>query len=169
MKNMSGDTVVGKQADPVNAQLTTYGIYQWLVKNNLRLSLLFADGSNNFLKVSSNSGGIDVYVGDGGSAELHSQEGKHEYSPHASKLFLPVPTVTHILLLCLSLILLSDIGELCVRVPSSLKAGLELCGASVDISPEVVLQGVENNTTEGQTTVSGKPSFFLLHHTPRHS
>uniref|UniRef100_A0A671Y7B1 Family with sequence similarity 185 member A n=1 Tax=Sparus aurata TaxID=8175 RepID=A0A671Y7B1_SPAAU len=68
----------------------------------------FADGSNNFLKVSSNSGGIDVYVGDGGSAELHSQEGKHEYSPH-----------------------------LCVRVPSSLKAGVELCGASVDISPEV--------------------------------
>lgn len=40
MKNMSGDTVVGKQADPVNAQLTTCGIYQWLVKNNLRLSLL---------------------------------------------------------------------------------------------------------------------------------
>lgn len=37
---MSGDTVVGKQADPVNAQLTTCGIYQWLVKNNLRLSLL---------------------------------------------------------------------------------------------------------------------------------
>ncbi|XP_073328197.1 protein FAM185A [Pagrus major] len=78
------------------------------------------DGSNNFLKVSSNSGGIDVYVGDGGSAELHTQE-----------------------------------GALCVRVPSSLKAGVELCGASVDISPEVVLQGVENNTSEGQTTVSG--------------
>lgn len=37
----------------------------------------FADGSNSFLKVSSHSGGIDVYVGDGGSAELHSQEGKH--------------------------------------------------------------------------------------------
>lgn len=70
--------------------------------------------------------------------------------------------MTHILLLCLSLILLSDIGALCVRVPSSLKAGVELCGASVDISPGVVLQGVENNTTEGQTTVSGKPYFFLL-------
>lgn len=44
----------------------------------------FADGSNSFLKVSSHSGGVDVYVGDGGSAELHSQEGKHtllkEYS-----------------------------------------------------------------------------------------
>lgn len=37
----------------------------------------FADGSNSFLKVSSHSGVIDVYVGDGGSAELHSQEGKH--------------------------------------------------------------------------------------------
>ncbi|XP_070828131.1 protein FAM185A [Chaetodon trifascialis] len=78
------------------------------------------DGSNSFLKVSSHSGSIDVYVGDGGSAELHSQE-----------------------------------GAVCVRVPSSLKAGVELCGASVDVSPEVVLHGVENNTTEGQTTVAG--------------
>ncbi|KAG8012566.1 hypothetical protein GBF38_020371 [Nibea albiflora] len=78
------------------------------------------DGSNSFLKISSHSGDIDVYVGDGGSAELHSQE-----------------------------------GAVCVRVPSSLKAGVELCGASVDISPEVVLHGVENNTTEGQTTTTG--------------
>lgn len=89
MKNMSGDTVVGKQADPVILQLTTYGIYQWPVKKQPEAFSAFADGSNNFLKVSSNSGGIDVYVGDGGSAELHSQEGKHEYSPHASKLFFP--------------------------------------------------------------------------------
>ncbi|XP_041650967.1 protein FAM185A [Cheilinus undulatus] len=78
------------------------------------------DGSNSFLKVSSHSGGINVYVGDGGSAELHSQE-----------------------------------GSVCVRVPSSLKAGVELCGALVDISPEVILHGVQNNTTDGQTTVTG--------------
>ncbi|KAL3061712.1 hypothetical protein OYC64_009791 [Pagothenia borchgrevinki] len=78
------------------------------------------DGSNSFLRVSSHSGAIDVYVGDGGSAELHTQE-----------------------------------GAVCVRVPSSLEAGLELSGTSVDISPEVVLHGVENNTTEGQTTVTG--------------
>ncbi|XP_040894413.1 protein FAM185A [Toxotes jaculatrix] len=78
------------------------------------------DGSNSFLKVSSHSGGIDVYVGDGGSAELHSQE-----------------------------------GAACVRVPSTLRAGVELCGASVEISPEVALHGVENNATEGQTTVTG--------------
>nr|XP_020469857.1 protein FAM185A isoform X2 [Monopterus albus] len=77
------------------------------------------DGSNSFLKVSSHSGGIDVYVGDGSSAELHSQE------------------------------------VVCVRVPSSLGAGVELCGASVEISPEVVLSGVENKTTHGQTTVTG--------------
>uniref|UniRef100_A0A3Q0RAG8 Family with sequence similarity 185 member A n=1 Tax=Amphilophus citrinellus TaxID=61819 RepID=A0A3Q0RAG8_AMPCI len=51
------------------------------------------DGSNSFLKVSSHSGGIDVYVGDGGSAELHSQE-----------------------------------GAVSVRVPSSLRAGVKLCG-----------------------------------------
>ncbi|XP_069558109.1 protein FAM185A [Brachyistius frenatus] len=78
------------------------------------------DGSNSFLKVSSHSGGIDVYVGDGGSAELHSQE-----------------------------------GAVNVRIPSSLRAGVELCGTSVDISPEVVLHGVENNITEGHTTVTG--------------
>nr|XP_046250537.1 protein FAM185A [Scatophagus argus] len=78
------------------------------------------DGSNSFLKISSHSGGIDVYVGDGGSAELHTRE-----------------------------------GAVSVRVPSLVKAGVELCGASVDISPEVVLHGEENNTTEGQTTVTG--------------
>ncbi|CAJ1056931.1 protein FAM185A [Xyrichtys novacula] len=78
------------------------------------------DGSNSFLKVSSRSGSIDVYVGDNASADLHSQE-----------------------------------GAVHIRVPSSLKAGVELCGASVDISPEVVLHGVQNNTTDGQTTVTG--------------
>ncbi|XP_053175302.1 protein FAM185A [Scomber japonicus] len=78
------------------------------------------DGSNSFLNVSSHSGSIDVYVGDGGSADLHSQE-----------------------------------GVVCVRVPSSLRAGVELNGRSVDVSPEVVLHGVQNNKTEGQTTVTG--------------
>uniref|UniRef100_A0A3Q0R7H0 Family with sequence similarity 185 member A n=1 Tax=Amphilophus citrinellus TaxID=61819 RepID=A0A3Q0R7H0_AMPCI len=83
-----------------------------------RVDLGHVHGSNSFLKVSSHSGGIDVYVGDGGSAELHSQE------------------------------------AVSVRVPSSLRAGVKLCGMSVDISPEVVLHGVENNTTEGHTTVT---------------
>lgn len=78
------------------------------------------DGSNSFLKVSSHSGDIDIYVGEGGTAEILSEE-----------------------------------GSVCVRVPSSLRAGVELCGASVDVSPEVVLHGAENNTSEGQTTVTG--------------
>lgn len=40
VKNVSGDTVIGKQADSLIAQWTTYGIYQWLVKaNHLRLAL----------------------------------------------------------------------------------------------------------------------------------
>ncbi|XP_061578068.1 protein FAM185A [Cololabis saira] len=78
------------------------------------------DGSNSLLKVSSDSGGIDVYVGDGGAADLHSQK-----------------------------------GAVSVRVPSSLKAGVELCGASVDISPEVVLHGVKNTVTDGCTTLTG--------------
>lgn len=61
-------------------------------------------------------------------------------------------------------ILLLYTGAVCVRVPSSLKAGVELCGASVDISPEVVLHRVENSTAEGQTTVTGKPLFFIMSH-----
>uniref|UniRef100_A0A3Q3RUV7 Family with sequence similarity 185 member A n=1 Tax=Mastacembelus armatus TaxID=205130 RepID=A0A3Q3RUV7_9TELE len=64
------------------------------------------DGSNSFIKVSSHSGDIDVYVGDGGSAELHTQE-----------------------------------GLVYVRVSSSLRAGVELCGTSVEVSSEVVLHG----------------------------
>ncbi|XP_071393834.1 protein FAM185A [Centroberyx affinis] len=81
---------------------------------------IIVDGSSGSMKVSSHSGDIDVYVGDSGSAELHSQE-----------------------------------GAVCVRVPSSIRAGVELCGASVDISPEVSLHGAECSTTEGQTTVTG--------------
>ncbi|XP_022057375.1 protein FAM185A [Acanthochromis polyacanthus] len=78
------------------------------------------DGSSGSLKVSSHSGVIDVYVGDGGSAELHSQD-----------------------------------GAVSVRVPSSLNVGVELRGASVDISPEVVLHELENNINESNTTVTG--------------
>ncbi|KAF0041239.1 hypothetical protein F2P81_007137 [Scophthalmus maximus] len=78
------------------------------------------DGSNSFLTVSSHNGGIDVYVGDGGSAQLHSEG-----------------------------------GAVCLRVPSSLRAGVDLCGASVEISPDVVLHEAQNNTSQGQTTVTG--------------
>ncbi|XP_029908792.1 protein FAM185A isoform X1 [Myripristis murdjan] len=81
---------------------------------------VIVDGSNGSLKVSSDRGDIDVYVGDNGSADLHSQE-----------------------------------GAVCVRVPSSLRVGVELSGASVDISPEVLLHGAEHNTAQGQTTVTG--------------
>lgn len=49
-----------------------------------------ADGSNSFLQVSSHSGDIDVYVGDGGSAELHSQEGKRALEEEYSPVFLHV-------------------------------------------------------------------------------
>ncbi|KAF6735646.1 Protein FAM185A [Oryzias melastigma] len=77
------------------------------------------DGSNSFLKVSSNTGGIDVYVGDGGSAELHSQE-----------------------------------GAVTVRVPSTLRVGVELHGTSVDVQDEIVVHGLKN-TTDGLTTLRG--------------
>ncbi|KAM4618768.1 protein FAM185A isoform 1-T1 [Polymixia lowei] len=81
---------------------------------------VIVDGSNGYLKVSSHSGDIDAYVGDSGSAELHSQE-----------------------------------GAVCVRVPSSKRAAVELCGPLVDISPEVVLHEAESNTAKGQTAVTG--------------
>lgn len=78
------------------------------------------DGSNNFMKVSSHSGDIDIYIGDGGSADIRSEE-----------------------------------GAVCLRVPSSLRAGLEFCGGSVDISPEVVFHEAQRHQTQGQTTVMG--------------
>lgn len=43
-----------------------------------------------------------------------------------------------------------------MRVPSSLRVGVNLCGASVEISPEVVLHGVEHNTADGWTTLTGE-------------
>lgn len=36
----------------------------------------YTDGSNDFLKISSKGGDVDVYVGDGGSADVQTQEGK---------------------------------------------------------------------------------------------
>ncbi|XP_061750190.1 protein FAM185A [Nerophis ophidion] len=78
------------------------------------------DGSNGSLKVSSQSGGIDVYVGDGGSAEVLSQE-----------------------------------GAVCIRVPSSLRAEVELTGASVHIGRDVTLHQLQRNTTESHTGVTG--------------
>ncbi|XP_012735311.2 protein FAM185A [Fundulus heteroclitus] len=77
-------------------------------------------GSNSFLKVSSTSGSIDVYVGDSGTAELHSQD-----------------------------------GAVSVRVPSSLRAAVSLCGASVDVGPEVPLQEERRNTSDGLITLTG--------------
>uniref|UniRef100_A0A8C6TJT9 Family with sequence similarity 185 member A n=1 Tax=Neogobius melanostomus TaxID=47308 RepID=A0A8C6TJT9_9GOBI len=78
------------------------------------------DGSNGVLKVSSHTGLIDVYVGEGGSADIQSQQ-----------------------------------GAVSVRVPSSVRAGLELCGSSVDISPEVAFHQTEKLQAPGQTTVTG--------------
>lgn len=78
------------------------------------------DGSNSFLKVSSVSGSIDVYVGDGGTADLHSQD-----------------------------------GAVSVRFPSSLRAGVSLCGAVVDVGSEVPLHEEQKNTTDSQITLTG--------------
>ncbi|KAK7896192.1 hypothetical protein WMY93_021517 [Mugilogobius chulae] len=78
------------------------------------------DGSNSFVQVSSHSGDIDLYVGDGGSADVFSEE-----------------------------------GAVCVRIPSTLKAEVELSGASLDISPDVVFHEAKKQQAQGQTTVLG--------------
>nr|XP_061812476.1 protein FAM185A-like [Nerophis lumbriciformis] len=88
------------------------------VKNTSGHTLI--DGSNGLLKVSSQSGDIDVYVGDGASSELISTE-----------------------------------GTMCVRVPPSLQADVELCGAKVDVSRDVKLLHVQENTAEKQTRLTG--------------
>lgn len=77
MKNVSGDTVIGKSAVTSNYTIN-YVWYLSVTKSKTsEVCFAFADGSNSFLNVSSHSGSIDVYVGDGGSADLHSQEGKN--------------------------------------------------------------------------------------------
>ncbi|XP_014913405.1 protein FAM185A [Poecilia latipinna] len=78
------------------------------------------DGSNSFLKVSSVSGSIDVYVGDGGTADLNTRD-----------------------------------GAVSVRVPSSLRAGVNLCGVAVNVSPEVLLHDEQRRTADGRTTLTG--------------
>lgn len=60
---------------------------------------------------------------------------------------------------------LSHSGDVCVRVPASLKAGVELRGASVHIDSEVVMHRTECKPAENPTTVMGKLLFFsMLHH-----
>uniref|UniRef100_H3D3J6 Family with sequence similarity 185 member A n=1 Tax=Tetraodon nigroviridis TaxID=99883 RepID=H3D3J6_TETNG len=78
------------------------------------------DGSNGFLKICSAGGDVDVYVGDGGAADIQTQE-----------------------------------GDVCVRVPASLAAGVELRGAAVRLDPGVVLQRTEGKPAQNPTTVLG--------------
>lgn len=78
------------------------------------------NGSNSFLNVSSISGNIDVYIGEGGSAHIDSQQ-----------------------------------GSVSVRVPSSLSAGLDLCGTSLDVDPQLLLTESEQKESSGLTMLTG--------------
>lgn len=161
VKNVCGDTVIGEQVDQLHIALYMVSVSGSKTKHP-RLCFAFSDGSNSFLKVSSDSGGIDVYVGDGGSAELHSQQGKHTLQEQLC-LYLTQLSLLHLLSHIVFLLRsVSYVGAVSVRVPSSLRAGVRLCGTSVDISPEVVLHGVENNTSEGHTTITGKLVTFFI-------
>lgn len=120
---------------------------------------VFPDGSNNFLKICSAGGGVDVYVGDGGSADIQTQEGEFtvcELLKHTGSVSVFDMCSSHSV---------SHSGDVCVRVPASLLAGVELRGASVNIDSEVVLHSTEYKPAENPTTVMGKLLFFsMLHH-----
>lgn len=105
--------------------------------------------------MSSNSGDVDAYVGDGGTAELHSQEGNHNCQVLHDILTFQ-GCIFWVILLVRTLGCLSCAGAVSVRVSPSLRVGVNLCGASVDISPEVVLHQVEKNTADGCTRLTGE-------------
>ncbi|XP_073687882.1 protein FAM185A [Garra rufa] len=80
------------------------------------------DSSSGALKVFTAAGNIDAYVGQDGTAELHSQQ-----------------------------------GAVCVRVPSTMKAAVHLCGTSVNISSEIVSscqETTKRTSADGKTTVT---------------
>ncbi|XP_071199735.1 protein FAM185A isoform X2 [Salvelinus alpinus] len=47
------------------------------------------------------------------------------------------------------------VGAVSVRVHPSIRAGVQLCGMSVEISPEIVLQQAERDSKDSMTTVTG--------------
>lgn len=51
--------------------------------------------------------------------------------------------------------LTSQEGSVCVRVPSSMQAGLRLRGNAVEVSPELTLEDVERLSEHGQAYVTG--------------
>lgn len=55
---------------------------------------------------------------------------------------------------------LSRSGDVCVRVPASLKAGVELRGAAVHVDSEVLMHRTEHKPAENPTTVTGKMLFL---------
>lgn len=75
VKNSSGDTVIGKKSESHYREARLESIAVCLTTAPVAVFAL-ADGSNSFLNISSVSGSIDAYVGDGASAEIHTREGK---------------------------------------------------------------------------------------------
>ncbi|XP_053572510.1 protein FAM185A [Bombina bombina] len=50
--------------------------------------------------------------------------------------------------------LVSEEGPITVKIPATLQSHLQLSGAKIDLSPEVVLQDIQNSSREGQTTLT---------------
>lgn len=49
-----------------------------------------------------------------------------------------------------------------MRLPSSFRAGVNLCGVAVDVSPEVLLHDEQRHTADGRTTLTGELLPFIF-------
>ncbi|KAM8973168.1 protein FAM185A [Pelodytes ibericus] len=100
----------------------------------------------------------DILLGSAhGDTKLHSEkgnitvdslDGSLQASSHQGSIDVYVSQAGKVLLQ-------SDKGCITVKIPVTLQAYLQLCGAQVDVSPEVQLQDIQNTSREGQTTVTG--------------
>lgn len=164
MKNVSGDVVISKSVLELQCQMNASTSSTWC---NYCFSAALTDSSNGSLKVWSGSGNIDVYVGQTGSAEVFSQSGEawklnwshcHLDVAFSSLVRLDRPPLVHAFSCPPSMWMWCWSGAVCVRVPSSLRAEVDLVGSSVEVSPEVILQEAKRHATAGQTQVTGESS-----------
>lgn len=51
-----------------------------------------------------------------------------------------------------------------MRVPASMKAGVQLSGSSVEVSPDIKLHDGQQESTDTNTTVAGELNIYLYKH-----
>lgn len=93
-------------------------------------------------------GNIDAYVGHDGTAELHAHHGTTHKHQKLSLLSAFAFVLSPANVYCA--------GTVSVRVPSTIKTGVQLCGTSVDISSEIACQETERTSSDGKAAVTGE-------------